>query len=162
MGWPLGADQCHPDRQRSLPDIQHQVVGGNLYCIFKHALKERCRDYRPCPPIDWKLQEDIIIKPDFLIIKSAVSDRDPLTTSPVLVAEILERRTAVLDRKTKFMTYELQKVKYLLIIDAAPRKLEVYELIDDQYQPMAINPKHYEFTFHDNCKIPISFTELWD
>lgn len=144
------------------PVEQHQIVGGNLFYLFKLAFKDRCNDCRPVPPIHWKVYNDTILQPDFLVICGPAVEKGPLAFSPALVAEILSPSSVIKDRNDKFTIYQLEQVKYYLILDANLKKLEVYELINRKYELVAITPSYFEFTFHDNCKVPINFDELWD
>lgn len=151
-----------PVARNPLPVIPHQIVCGNLYKTFKTAMKGQSQPCVPCLSVDWKLNESTVVRPDFLVIDDPSPDEGPITAPPILVAEILSPSTALLDRKAKFSLYELKKVKYCLIIETGSNKLEIYQLVDDLYQPMAINPPFFEFIFHDDCKVNVPFDELWD
>ena len=41
-------------------------------------------------------------------------------------------------------------------------KIEIYELLNHQYQPVSINPDFFEFTFEENCSAKVAFTNMWD
>jgi Uma2 family endonuclease len=151
-----------PFAMSPLPIEQHQIVGGNLFHIFKGAFKDRCNSCRPVPPLDWKVKDDTVLQPDFLVICGPRLGKGPLAFSPALVAEILSPSTAIKDRNDKFKIYQAEHVQYYLILDVGLKKLEVYELIDGEYQLVSVDPPDFNFTFHEDCKIPISFTELWD
>jgi len=38
----------------------------------------------------------------------------------------------------------------------------VYELIDGQYQPVAINPESFSFDLHDDYKATVEFKKIWN
>jgi Uma2 family endonuclease len=78
------------------------------------------------------------------------------------VAEILSPSTAFKDRNDKFALYEMQGVKYYLIVDIQFKKIEVYELIEKKYQPIAVTPEQFEFVLADDCKITVHFSDPWD
>ncbi|HEX6181218.1 MAG TPA: Uma2 family endonuclease, partial [Chitinophagaceae bacterium] len=115
----------HPIAMSPLPIPKHQTVGGNLYAIFKSALKGHCKECRAYPPIDWLVKDDTVLQPDLLIACKKVA-RKYLDFPPVLVAEILSPSTALIDRNEKFEIYESQNVKYYLILDVNNEKIEIY------------------------------------
>ena len=143
------------------PVPQHQRIGGKLFKIFDELLVTRCKKCLAYPPIDWMVEDDTVLQPDFLIACDAI-DKKYLDFPPVLVAEILSPTTAIKDRNAKYQIYESQLVKYYLIIDVNQEKIEIYELIDGSYQVVTPTPPAFEFTLHDGCSIPVSFEELWD
>lgn len=149
-----------PVAMSPLPVMKHQRVGGNLYVIFALALRDRCENCVAYPPIDWLVKDDTVLQPDFLIACDQ-TDEKYLDSPPVLVAEILSPSTAIKDRNAKYQIYESQGVKYYLILDINTNKIEVYELIDNKYGPVAINPETFSFELHDACSVPVSFAELW-
>ena len=81
---------------------------------------------------------------------------------PVLVVEILSPSTASKDRGEKMELYQLQLVKYYIIVDPQFKKLEIYEYIHSQYEPVAVNPATYQFKLQDNCNINLDFNDIWD
>ena len=151
----------HPIAMSPLPVPKHQRVGGNLYGIFNDVLLDHCNECLAYPPIDWLVKDDTVLQPDLLIACEKI-DKKYLDFPPVLVAEILSPSTALIDRNEKFQIYESQKVKYYLILDVKTRKIEVYELVEGQYQPSAINPDTFTFNLHHSCSVSISFDKLWD
>lgn len=150
-----------PYAMSPLPVPLHQVVGGNIYSLFKAALKKSdCGKCKAYPPIDWKISEDTVVQPDALIVCDKV-EKKFLDFAPVLVVEILSPSTASKDRGEKMELYLSQSVKYYLIIDAQFKKVEVYECIGGQYQPVAISPKTFLFELK-YCSAEINFEDIWD
>ena len=58
--------------------------------------------------------------------------------------------------------YLSQKVKYYLIVDPQFKKIEVYELMNNQYEPVAVNPDTYIFSLEEDCITEVSFTDIWE
>jgi hypothetical protein len=56
-----------PIAMSPLPVADHQTAGGNLYAIFKQALKSSCADSRAYLPLDWKIKDDTILPKATLI-----------------------------------------------------------------------------------------------
>jgi len=151
-----------PFAMNPLPAPKHQIVAGILFAIFKPVLKDKCNACRGIPPIDWKVREDTVLQPDFLVVCGPPLGDGPLTFAPALVAEILSPSTVIKDRDNKFCIYEREKVKYYLIINVDKKKMEIFELINDKYQLVSETPPSFDFTLHNNCPITVPFHELWD
>ncbi len=79
----------------------------------------------------------------------------------MLVVEVLSSLTAIKDRNVKMELYQLQQVKYYLIVDPQLKKTEIYQLQDKRYQPVSINPDHFEFKFRD-CFADVNFLSIWE
>ncbi|GAB2829088.1 hypothetical protein GCM10027043_33480 [Ferruginibacter profundus] len=79
-----------------------------------------------------------------------------------MVVEILSPATAAKDRGEKMELYQLQKLTYYPIIDPHFKKTEIYQFEDGAYQPVALNPENFNFTFDDNCTAEVSFADIWD
>ena len=97
---------------------------------------------------------------DILIVCKKI-EKKYLDLPPVLVTDVLSPSTASKDRGEKMQLYQMQAVNYYLIVDAQFKKIEIYLLQDNQYQPISINPESFTFTF-DSCRADIKFTNLWE
>jgi Uma2 family endonuclease len=142
------------------PVVKHQLAIGNLFVVFQSAEELRRKKYLAYPSIDWVLKEDMVLRPDFLIAYDRV-DKNYLDIAPVLVAEVLAPSTVIKDREAKYQIYESQKVKYYLILDADNEKIEIYKLIDDQFQLAAVNPDTFEFNLREDYSTVIPFDKFW-
>ncbi len=144
------------------PVPRHQIVGGNLYSLFKDALKKSgCKDCKPYPPIDWKIAEHTVVQPDLLIVCGKI-DKKFLDFTPELVIEIASPSTASKDRGEKMELYCLQKVKYYLIVDFQFKKIEVWQFNDHQYESVPIIDENFQFVFAVNCYTSVSFQDIWE
>ena len=143
------------------PVPQHQIINANLYGNFKEALKKGCKKCKAYIPIDWKIAEDTVVQPDLLIVCDKI-EKKYLDYPPILVTEILSPSTAAKDRGEKMELYQSQQVKYYVIIDPQFKKIELYQLSEGQYQPVAINPENFTFTLEDDCTAEVSFLDIWD
>ena len=142
------------------PAPLHQIVNGNLYTIFTTSLKRYCNQCHAYPPIDWKIGEDTVVQPDLLIACRKIG-KVFLDFTPQLTLEILSPSTSLKDRHEKFELYEQQGVHYYVIVDPKFRKIEIYELVEGKYQPVAINPASFDFIL-DDCKASVDFTDTWE
>lgn len=143
------------------PSPNHQDINANLIVLFKAAILKNCRKSKVYMPIDWKINDKTVVQPDVLIVCKKI-EKKYLDFTPSLVIEILSPSTSYKDRHEKFELYEQQAVKYYLIVDPQFKKTEVYELIDNKYQPVSISPIEYEFTLDEGYKLPVNFDGMWD
>jgi len=150
-----------PYAMSPLPLPAHQRAGGRLFMAFEQPLLKRCDHCTAYPPIDWKVKDDMVLQPDFLVVCGEVK-KPYIDFPPVMVAEILSPSTALKDRNTKFDIYESEGVKYYLILDVQLKEMQVYELTDGKYELVSVNPSSFDFTFHDDCSISVSLGEVWD
>ena len=145
------------------PAREHQMINGNLYSIFDTQLKKHCSKCRTYMPLDWKINSKTVVQPDLMVVCNEFTTTH-LEFAPALTIEILSTSTAYKDRHEKFELFEMEGVKYYLIVDPKFKKIEIYQLIDNKYQPVAITPDSFEFSFDNGCKEPvnINFAGTWD
>jgi Uma2 family endonuclease len=151
-----------PYAMSPLPVPEHQRVSMLLSFQFEEAIKKsNCKNCKAYIPLDWKIAEDTIVQPDVLIVCNKI-EKKFLDFPPVLVVEVLSPSTASKDRGEKMELYQSQEVKYYLIIDPQFNKIEVYELIDNNYAPVSVNPLSYSFNLKNDCAIEVYFKDIWD
>ncbi len=149
-----------PYAMSPLPVPDHQNVCGNLFAILRESLQGNCKNCRVYLPLDWKISDDTIVQPDLLIVCKKI-EKKYLDFSPVLVIEVLSPSTASKDRGEKMEIYRMQQVKYYCIVDAQFKKIEIYQLTDNLYHPVSVNPSIFQFNF-DNCEVNVNLENLWE
>jgi len=142
------------------PVPAHQRVSTVLSRRFDESL-DQCKNCTVYQPLDWKIKEDTIVQPDLLIVCNKI-EKKFLDFPPALVVEILSPATASKDRGEKMELYQLQKVKYYLIIDPQFKKVELYEYVENEYRPVAINPERFTFHLHTNCNAEVNLLDIWE
>lgn len=143
------------------PVPTHQRVCVVLSILFELALKKSCKKCKLYLPLDWKITEDTVVQPDLLIVCDKI-EKKFLDFPPVLVVEILSPSTSSKDRNEKMEIYQWQKVKYYLIVDPQFKKTEIYHMVNDKYEPIAITPEHFTFQLSEDCNIEVNFSDMWD
>jgi Uma2 family endonuclease len=138
----------------------HQKINGKLWSLINASLQIHCGKCEVYLPIDWKINKVTVVQPDLLVVCKKI-EKNYLDFTPALVIEILSPSTAYKDRHEKFELYEQEKVKYYLIVDPQFQKIEIYELIGDKYQPVAITPSQFEFVLENDCRLPVDFDDTW-
>ncbi len=77
-------------------------------------------------PLDYKVQEDIVLQPDMLIVCKPIKKKF-LDFAPNLVIEVLSPAKAEKDRFVKYPIYQSQHIPYYIIISPENEEAEVYE-----------------------------------
>jgi Uma2 family endonuclease len=84
-------------------------------------------------------------------------ETDWLTFPPALILEIGSESTYLKDKSVKFKVYELNRVRYYLLVDPIKQKVECYGLSGDSYQLKKDNV----FSLDEGCDIEIVFSKMW-
>ena len=123
-----------PYMMRPAPRIRHQEISGRLHVMLHEALAE-CEACRVLPPVNYRITDDTIVQPDLLIVCDLPDEEQGvyLTTTPVLVAEIISPSSALKDRIIKRDIYESAGVRYYAVIDPDNEEIEVLVLEDGSY-----------------------------
>ena len=143
------------------PRPEHQTITGSLHSELRMALKKsgcQCKVYQP---IDYKISEDTILNPDISIVCRPIT-KGFIDFPPHLVVEILSPSTALKDRHTKFQLYQTEGIQYYLIVDIDKQVVEVYRLVESNYELQSVNSKE-PFTFAwEQCSFDVTFDNIWD
>ena len=150
----------YPFAMSPSPISKHQLLASAFeYELVKGLKKNRkdclCKLYHET---DWIISEENVVRPDICIVCGPVGLNDHIRIPPVLVVEIFSPATRMKDRNTKFRLYEETGVKFYLMADPDLKKVEVFELIDNQYKEM---PDKTAFQLTKNCLIEINSDELF-
>jgi Uma2 family endonuclease len=111
-----------------LPSVRHQDISGNMYLLFREALKKAKCSCKAYLPIDYKITEDTVVQPDLLVTCTDISQQKFLDEPLHVVVEVLSPSTALKDRNSKFFLYQSQKVPYYIIVDPEKELLEIFLL----------------------------------
>ncbi len=142
------------------PVPAHQSVSALLSFEFVKALK-KCKKCKVFQPLDWKITEDTVVQPDLLVVCGKI-EKKFLDFVPELIIEILSPSTASKDRGEKMELYQSKQVKYYLIVDPQFKKLEIYQYLNTQYEPVSINPETYLFSLTGDCTAEVNLLDIWD
>ncbi len=145
------------------PVPEHQrvvmILGRELINAIKKSKCKMCKVY---DFIDVKIDEDIVLQPDLLIVCKPIT-KNFLDFPAALVAEILSPATAFKDRHVKFHLYQQMGIKYYLIIDIDKNSIEINILTDHQYQPATYSESGpFQFALEDDCKIDVELNNIWE
>lgn len=141
------------------PKKKHALLGVSLISAFQKSLELAKKEYQcACQllyEVDWKVNEQTVVRPDICIVCNENSE-DYIENPPQLIVEILSASTQLIDRNTKFSLYESCGVKYYILADPELKELEVFELIDNIYKSIRTS----EFQLSKSCKLDISIDAI--
>lgn len=111
---------------QAMPSLEHQIIGAELYSIFRDFIKNKNGKCKALPPIDVKLDDYNTVVPDFLLVcDTSKLDSRRCYGAPDFVAEILSSNSEN-DLITKLALYKKYGVREYWIISPKHRKTLVY------------------------------------
>lgn len=117
------------------PAFSHNFVAGKLAFIFNGYFIEHKNGLVICD-VDLCLPDGNIFRPDLLVVKdfSMIGSDEKIHGVPALCIEILSRSTMKNDLFKKKKIYAANGVQEYWIVDRWSEKIEVYHLIDGEYE----------------------------
>lgn len=135
------------------PSFKHQRIANELGRMLSHALdKSGCSDCTVYQPVDVLIKQNIIVRPDLLIICGEVSG-SYLERPPALVVEILSTSTRFKDQTVKRELYQDFGIPYYIMIDPEDDSNVVLHLLDGKY----VDYKDTILELPDGCKMELDF-----
>jgi len=122
--------------------------------------KAMCKGFTVGDPIDYKITNETILKPDIFIVAGKIN-KSYLDFPAVIIAEIVSKSTEERDRGIKYRFYEQQGVKYYLIIDAMKKVMGIYELVEGKYQLQPYQ-NDFQFQLNESCKMVPELDNIWE
>jgi Uma2 family endonuclease len=135
---------------------KHQRCLWKLIQLIGNGLEKENSDCECYSRLDWIVDNSSVVRPDVMIVCGKF-ETDWLTFPPNLIVEIASPATYLKDRHVKYKLYELNNVKYYLLVDTEKEKVACYELINGVYQLKEGNT----FSLAKGCEIVIDVEELW-
>ncbi len=113
------------------PSIEHQSLAGEIAFQLRRQL-ENCPQCRVLGEVDYKIDEETLVRPDVLVACQPVSG-PYLTHAPELIVEVVSPSTARRDEKVKFQLYAREKVRYYILAYPHDLRARVYRLKNGRY-----------------------------
>ena len=141
------------------PMIKHQSLEFRIARLLDDKIEE-CPNCEVLTEVDFKVSDDIVLRPDVVLICDEPNDAY-LTKAPEIVVEIISKSTAKRDEKYKYEIYEREKVNYYILVYPDELIAKVYKLEHGKYDKQGdfFNQK-YRFE-NTSCKPEIDFYELF-
>jgi len=137
---------------------KHQFVAGELLLQLKQEIKKglctnKCFAYSE---LDWIIDTSNVVRPDIAVVCGKRVEKF-IENPPILIVEIISESSSYRDRIVKKELYENNNVKYYLMAEPKSKTIEVFELIDGQYQTITRNG----FVLNEKCKLSLDFDSIW-
>lgn len=140
------------------PSRRHQEIAANLLFCLRRALTDSgCADCRVLQEIDWRVNEDTVVRPD-LVVLCGHSPSRWVEQAPQFIAEVLSESTRHRDLLYKREMYETLGVKYYLIADPEPESFQL--LVNEGSGFEATTNSVLELT--ESCRLQVDFSGLFD
>jgi Uma2 family endonuclease len=151
----------HPVAMAPSPTPEHQNSGTNLVVEFASQLKakpcsNRCRVFYE---LDWHIDDTTVVRPDLMIYCHDMPKEKWIVNAPTLVAEILSPSSRDRDEIGKKALYAENGVKYYLIADPESKNLDLFILIDREYQEISISSN---VVLTEECEVSIVADNIFE
>lgn len=117
------------------PFGRHQLVVANLSGEIRNWLKRQKSKCRVLTEIDWQIADDLVVRPDLVIVCHGIPERY-LDYTPHLVVEVVSKSTEKKDRTAKYDLYEQQGVETYVIVDPNTKNVDAFQLEGKSYQKL--------------------------
>ena len=140
------------------PVNKHQLLNTKIARVVDEAL-DPCSRCNAIAEADWKIADDLVLRPDMSIICYEPSDY--LTKAPDLIFEIISPSTAIRDEKLKFEIYQKEGVRFYILIYPDTLLAKVFKLHNGQYIKMGdFDTESITFEL-SQCQIQIDFDKIF-
>jgi Uma2 family endonuclease len=114
------------------PVVRHQAAVGEMHLLLRAACP--ADHYVLFAPTDWRPDGRTSLEPDLLVVRRDRIGEMNIVQAPALVVEVLSPSSARIDRTLKFSRYAEGGIGQYWIIDPRVPSVEVYDLVDGEYQ----------------------------
>lgn len=141
------------------PMRKHQSLASEIITEFNNQLDD-CEMCEVLGEVDYKISDDTLVRPD-VVLTCGETNENYLTKAPEIIVEIISKSTAKRDETYKFKIYEVQKVKYYIIVYPDDLIAKVYKLDEKKYDKQGdFSTEVYEFG-ETSCGVHIDFKRVF-
>ena len=108
------------------PGTTHQLAVGRLHLVLAHGLAPGL--VTMLAPYDYVISSGTVLEPDLLVVRAEQLSGEKLTTTPLLVVEVLSPSTRRVDMGTKRLAYQEAGVPTYWVLDPKALALTVHAL----------------------------------
>ncbi len=139
--------------------VEHQSLACEMIRQLGNQLEE-CFPCRVLGEVDYKVEEETVVRPDVLVVCKPVSGAYVAQT-PELVIEVVSPSSIRKDERIKFMLYEQEKVPYYVLVYPHDRRAKIYRLKGDHYDKVG-DCSQERFTFEGlSCPFALDFAQVF-
>jgi Uma2 family endonuclease len=112
------------------PNLAHQRCVLHLSALLNSAAPEHLEVF--VAPVNWRVNQQTVFQPDVLVVETGAAGTY-LSDTPLLIVEVLSPSTAMVDRTTKWASYERAGVPAYWIVDPDGPSLTALRLQNGGY-----------------------------
>ena len=144
------------------PTITHQEINSKIMFELMTRL-EGCTQCKALPEVDWKINEETVVRPDSVVVCNPEKQQAYLTQKPEIIFEVLSPSTQNKDRNFKSLLYAQSGVKYYIMVEPVGMFAEVYLLENGKYKLEGeYKTGDYTFELDNRCRFSFSFVKLFN
>ncbi len=141
------------------PNRKHQQLALEIMFNIRKQL-DNCSNCEVLGEIDYKISNDIILKPD-VVLTCGETHESYLTKTPEIIFEIISPSTAKRDETYKFSIYEEEKLNYYVLVYPSDLRAKIYELKNGKFDKEGdFSREAYDFK-NTSCHIKLDFAEVF-
>jgi len=143
------------------PVKSHQLITTLIsYQLLKKLFG--CNKCEVMVEIDYKINEDTILKPDIVVTCKDDKNEKYISVAPDIIVEVISPSTAKRDEKFKFEIYEAENVKYYILVYPQDKKAKIYKHNGEKYIKIDdFTTQKYNFDELE-CEAEINFKEVFE
>jgi len=141
------------------PVKRHQQLMGRIFAILDEAL-EACEDCEVVPEEDWKVREDLVLRPDVVVVCRDENEKY-ITKAPEIVFEIVSPSTAKKDENLKFAIYAQEGVKYYILVYPEDLTAKVFKNVEGRFKKVGDFMEGVAGFDKAECPVAIDFGRLF-
>lgn len=141
------------------PFGKHQKILLNIAMKLLNLFKQNHLNYYVYPELDWIVNEDTIVRPDISITNEEIEEfiRKP----PVMIIEIISKKTKQKDETIKYRLYEEQKVDYYMLVYPEKKEVKLYKHKGNQFEAFHIEKDVIALEFQENIVLQLTINEIF-
>ncbi|XSG84763.1 MAG: Uma2 family endonuclease [Methylohalobius sp. ZOD2] len=141
------------------PTFLHQRIIARIIAHLEDVL-EPCADCQAVLETDWIVREDIVVRPDIMVVCGPIEGDYP-TRAPRLIFEIISPSTALRDERIKFDLYEREGVGFYILVYPDRKTAKLFQWQNGCYiKRTDIGSDRETFDWGD-CRIEFDFAKIW-
>jgi len=150
-GWELWFGQ--PVAMSPSPAERHGLLAAKLvYHLIDSLQQQNACQCRVSSEIDWRLEDDLVVRPDVNVVCGGQPSDGPICETPTLIAEVLSPSTQHRDQTSKRDLYASRGVKHYLIVEPTSGRIKALVLEGTQYNEA---PEPLDLELHPGCRVTL-------
>jgi Uma2 family endonuclease len=141
------------------PVSAHQYAVTELVYQIRRQIENCPRDCYVFSELDWIVSDDIVLRPDVVVLCQRVEDY--IKSPPEVVFEVVSKHSLQKDEYIKFEIYEREKVSWYVLVYPDIKKARLFRLKDGRFDKASDCTEDKFSIALSACEFEIDFSKLW-